>query len=217
MRCPEKLQLSREDSEALRTRLAGDTLTADDRRVLDHVLQWYFWLVFAVQEATFSLKRLQVMLFGEKPKKRQTPPADSSAALHDSDGDARGAEGAPPQGNHAAAAPQGRPGHGRWGAQVYRGAQPVECRHETLAVGERCPVCGRGRLYRVAPGVDIRLDGHALLSAVCYMLEKFRCSACGQIFTATAPAAAGADKYSARARAVLVLGRYYLGVPLYRL
>ena len=110
-----------------------------------------------------------------------------------------------------------RPGHGRWGADTYRGAAHVECRHETLAAGERCPVCGRGRLYRVAPGVDIRLDGHALLSAVRYVLEKLRCSACGQVFTAAAPPEVGADKYSARARAVLVLGRYYLGVPLYRL
>jgi hypothetical protein len=50
-----------------------------------------------------------------------------------------------------------------------------------------------------------------------YALEKLRCSACGQIFTAPVPAEVGADKYSARARAVLVLGRYYLGVPLYRL
>jgi transposase len=217
MKCPDTVQLSREDGEALRTRLAGDALTADDRRVLDHVLQWYFWLVFALQEATVSLKRLRMMLFGAKPKKRQAPPADPSAAPRDSDGGAGGVDGASAQGNRAAAAPQGRPGHGRWGAQAYRGAQPVECRHETLAVGERCPVCGRGRLYRVAPGVDIRLDGHALLSAVRYVLEKFRCSACGQVFTAATPPEAGADKYSARARAVLVLGRYYLGVPLYRL
>jgi hypothetical protein len=72
-------------------------------------------------------------------------------------------------------------------------------------------------LYRVAPGVEIRLDGHAWLSAVRYALEKLRCSACGQVFTAAAPAGVGAEKYSARARAVLVLGRYYLGVPLYRL
>ena len=42
MKCPDKVQLSREDGEALRTRLAGDTLTATDRRVLDLVLQWYF-------------------------------------------------------------------------------------------------------------------------------------------------------------------------------
>ena len=93
----------------------------------------------------------------------------------------------------------------------------MECHHETLAAGERCPVCGRGRLYRVEPGIEVRLDGHALLSAVRYVLEKFRCSACGQVFTATTPAESGAEKYSARARAVLVLGRYYLGIPLYRL
>jgi hypothetical protein len=63
----------------------------------------------------------------------------------------------------------------------------------------------------------MRLDGNALLSAVRYELEKLRCSACGQIFTASVPAAAGPEKYSARARAVVALARYYLGVPWYRL
>jgi transposase len=61
------------------------------------------------------------------------------------------------------------------------------------------------------------LDGKALLSAVRYELEKLRCSACGQIFTAAVPAAAGTEKYTARARAVLVLARYYLGLPWHRL
>src|SRR5438445_10535044 len=79
MKCPEEVQLSREDGEALRTRLAGDALTADDRRVLDQVLQWYFWLLFALQEATFSLKRLRVMLFGAKPKQSQQPSASGSS------------------------------------------------------------------------------------------------------------------------------------------
>ena len=63
----------------------------------------------------------------------------------------------------------------------------------------------------------MRLDGNALLSAVRYELEKLRCSACGQIFTASVPAAAGTEKYTARARAVLALARYYLGLPWYRL
>src|SRR5262245_42393129 len=225
MTCPEQVQLSRADGEALRQRLAGDTLTATDRRVLDLVLQWYFWLLFALQEATFSLKRLRVLLFGEKPNTRKTtPPSGASSNAGHGPG---GMGSAPAQGMPDATeatdverppSPGKRhPGHGRQGAETYRGAEHVVCRHETLAVGERCPVCGRGRLYRVAPGVEMRLDGHALLSAVRYTLEKLRCSACGQVFTAAAPAEAGADKYSARARAVLVLGRYYLGVPLYRL
>jgi transposase len=222
MKPPAEVQLSREDGEALRTRLAEDTLTAADRRVLDQVLQWYFWLLFALQEATFSLKRLRTLVFGEKRRKPQTSPPGASS---DSSGGPGGASSAPA---HAVAdttqeataerppsAGERRPGHGRQGAETYRGAEHVVCRHETLAVGERCPVCGRGRLYRVEPGIEVRLDGHALLSAVCYALEKFRCSACGQVFTAASPA--GAEKYSARARAVVVLGRYYLGVPLHRL
>ena len=222
MKCPAEVKLSREDGEALRQRLAGDALTAADRHVLDQVLQWYFWLLFALQEATFSLKRLRSLVFGEKRSKPQTSPPGASS---DASGGPGGASSAPVHAvadtaqeataERPPAAGERRPGHGRQGAETYRGAAHVVCRHETLAVGERCPVCGRGRLYRVEPGIEVRLDGHALLSAVCYALEKFRCSACGQVFTAASPA--GAEKYSAQARAVLVLGRYYLGVPLYRL
>ena len=225
MQCPEEVKLSREDGEALRTRLAADALTAADRRVLDQVLQWYFWLLFALQEARFSLKRLRDLLFGEKPSTRRTSPPPGALSYADPEpgrlGSAPACTGVEAtQSSEAGGAPAAakrRPGHGRWGADTYRGAEHVECHHETLTAGERCPVCGRGRLYRVAPGVDIYLDGHALLSAVRYVLEKFRCSACGQVFTAAAPPEVGTEKYSARARAVLVLGRYYLGVPLYRL
>ena len=222
MKPPAEVHLSREDGEALRTRLAEDALTAADRRVLDQVLQWYFWLLFALQEATFSLKRLRALVFGEKRSKPQTSPPGASS---DASGGLGGASSAPTpavaettqeaKAEWPPSAGERRPGHGRQGAEAYRGAEHVVCRHETLALGERCPVCGRGRLYRVEPGIEVRLDGHALLSAVRYALEKFRCSACGQVFTAASPA--GAEKYSARARAVVVRGRYYLGVPLYRL
>src|SRR2546428_7078571 len=50
-----------------------------------------------------------------------------------------------------------------------------------------------------------------------YELQKLRCSACGQIFTASLPRDAGEEKYSPRARAVLAVSRYYLGLPFYRL
>jgi len=63
----------------------------------------------------------------------------------------------------------------------------------------------------------MRLDGNALLSAIRYEVEKLRCSACGEVFTAALPNGPGEEKYSSRARAVLVLGRYYLGLPLYRI
>jgi transposase len=108
------------------------------------------------------------------------------------------------------------PGYGRLGAEAYEGAERVECRHEEVAAGQRCPVCGQGRLYGLRPGVEIRIDGNALLSAIRYELEKLRCSACGQMFTAQLPAEAGEEKYSPQARAVLAVSRYYLGLPFYR-
>ena len=54
----------------------------------------------------------------------------------------------------------------------------------------RCVV--RAPYMRCLPGVEIRIDGHALLSAIRYELAKLRCSACGQIFTAGLPEGAGA-------------------------
>jgi hypothetical protein len=72
-------------------------------------------------------------------------------------------------------------------------------------------------LYPLPSGVEIRIDGNALLSAVRYELEKLRCSACGAVFTAPVPGAAGTEKYSPQARAVIALGRYYLGLPFYRI
>jgi len=221
MQCPEEVQLRREDGEALRQRLADAALTADDRRVLDQVLQWYFWLVFALQEATFSLKRLRVMLFGDTPKQRQASSSSGSSDGGGGTGDggtaSTVAQASTAEGYRSQRAAGGhRPGHGRQGAAAYPGAERVTCRHETLAVGERCPVCGQGRLYRLAPGVEIRIDGNALLSAIRYELEKLRCSACGAVFTAPMPAGAGAEKYSPRARAVLAVSRYYLGLPFYR-
>jgi hypothetical protein len=220
MKRPEDVTLSREEGEALLARLEADALSAEDRRVLGKVLTFYFWLLFALREAKLSLKRLKALVFGEKPQPRE-PPASGGATGGGSGASGTGTateehpvqQGASEPGETTAR----RPGHGRQSAAVYQEAQRVECRHEELAVGERCPACGRGRLYRLPPGIEMRLDGNALLSAVRYELEKLRCSACGQVFTAALPAEAGAEKYSARARAVLALGRYYLGVPLYRL
>jgi len=206
MKCPEQVQLSREDGEALRTRLAGDALTAADRRVLDQVLQWYFWLVLALQEATISLRRLRTLVFGKAPTApasatfpvvgagEEGVSAEAAAGTEVPTAETTRAEARDRADVGAEASRRGghRPGHGRHGAEAYRGAARVVCRHEALRAGERCPVCGQGRLYPLLPGVAIRIDGNALLSAIRYELEKLRCSACGEVFTATMPAGAGA-------------------------
>jgi transposase len=214
---PEEVQLSREEGEALIERIERNALSADDRQLLVKVLTCYFWLLFALREARLSLKRIKTLVFGEKPKPPKPPTTGGgSGSGNDTQTDASQEVGSSASPSLSKKKPPS-PGHGRQGADVYRAATAVACRHEELAVGERCPACGRGTLYRLPPGVEMRLDGNALLSAVRYALEKLRCSACGQIYTASVPAAAGSEKYTPRARAVLALARYYVGVPWHRL
>ena len=152
MKQPEDVQLSREDGEALLARLAANTLTADDRRLLGKVLTSYFWLVFALREAKLSLKRIKALVFGEKPKPPKPPAAGGTAGGGSGSGTDTQTSGS--QGVPSAASPSSSekksspPGHGRHGADVYRAAQTVACRHEELAVGEQCPACGRGDAAR---------------------------------------------------------------------
>ncbi len=59
--------------------------------------------------------------------------------------------------------------------------------------------------------------GHAPLEATVYEMERLRCNACGQVFTADAPATAGPDKYDATAVAMIALMKYGTGMPFHRL
>jgi len=228
------LTLNAEDGEALIARVHRSNLPRADAERVEWVIRMYFYVVFALQEAKLSAKRLRSLLCGKCPEPAPSPEASSAAAQAESDGphasvvlkaDADGAgatgnqapPGAAPRPERAQPTGGHRPGTGCLGAAAYTGAVRVECRHEELAVGQRCPVCGQGTLYALPAGVEVRIDGHALLSAMRYALEKLRCSACGAIFTAGLPGGIGEEKYSARARAVLAVSRYYLGVPGYRL
>jgi transposase len=217
---PDEVKLSREEGQASIERLQANTLTGEDRGLLVKRIQLYFWFTFALRETKISLGRLKRALFGEG--QRPLPPptggeavAGAAASATAAAGNATPAAGSAASVENPPAPPARRPGHGRRGADAYPGAERVVCRHETLAAGQRCPACGRGTWYPLPAAVEMRIDGNALLSAVRYELAKLRCSACGEVFTAPAPA--GAEKYSARAKAVIALGRYCLGLPFYRL
>jgi len=64
------------------------------------------------------------------------------------------------------------PGQGRQGANAYQGAERILCTLAEVQAGQRCLACGRGTLYRLPPGVEIRIDGNGFLTALRYELEK---------------------------------------------
>jgi transposase len=111
-----------------------------------------------------------------------------------------------------------RTGHGRSGARAYAGAEKVAVAHPELSHGDRCPECGKGNVYeQKEPKVLVRIVGQAPLAATVYSLERLRCGACGQVFTAQEPEGVGPEKYDETAAAMIAQLKYGSGTPFYRL
>jgi transposase len=114
---------------------------------------------------------------------------------------------------------QSRPaGHGRNSAAEFAGASKVAVPHATLKHGASCPACLEGKVYeQKQPATLVRIVGRPPLEATVFEMQRLRCNACGQIFTADPPPAVGKDKYDQTAIAMLALLKYGTGVPFHRL
>lgn len=110
-----------------------------------------------------------------------------------------------------------RRGHGRNGASSYTGAQRIAVPLEKLKAGDPCDLCGRGKLYPYESSPLVRVTGVAPIRATIWELERLRCNACGEIFTAAAPEEVGTQKYDERAASMIALLRYGTGIPFFRL
>jgi transposase len=109
-------------------------------------------------------------------------------------------------------------GHGRNGAAAFAGADRVAIQHATMHSGDTCTECGEGKVYRQKePATLVRIVGQAPLKTTVFEMERLRCNACGQVFTAGAPDSAGPDKYDATAVAMIALLKYGTGLPFKRL
>ena len=157
------LTLRAEDGEALIAQVHRSHLPRADAERVEWVIRMYFYVVFALQEAKLSVKRLRALLFGKNPTPSPVPEASSASRHGDGEGtnaagvfEADTGGGAAPVPHAPAgelppperATPKGghRPGTGRLEAAAYVGATRAQGRHEERAVGQRCPVCGQGTL-----------------------------------------------------------------------
>jgi hypothetical protein len=109
-------------------------------------------------------------------------------------------------------------GHGRHSASAFTGATRVSIPHATLHPGDRCPECREGKVCRQKePAALVRFVGRPPLEAAVFEMERLRCNACGQVFTADEPETAGPEKCEETAIAMMALLKYGAGVPFIRL
>ena len=60
----------------------------------------------------------------------------------------------------------------------------------------------------------VRIVGQAPLAATVYSLERLRCGACGQVFTAQEPEGVGPEKYDETAAAMIAQLKYGSGTAV---
>jgi transposase len=177
--------------EAICTRVDGSPLPEEDRILIKACLRDHLRLGLAFIEKRRTVSKLLAMIFGHKTEKAsriigRKKPKDPKTRTR---------------------------GHGRKGAASYRG-KTVTLSHGSLHPGDACPGCQKGKIYPTAPGVTVRIEGTAPLTATSYACEKLRCSLCGEVFAARAP---GGEKYDATAGAMVALMKYGSGMPFKRL
>jgi transposase len=202
-------------------RRAEQALDEKDAELIRAVFDSYAYVTDLVEDRNTTIRRLRQLFFGSRTEKTEavigpkTTGTSEVAASPDAAAETESVAGEGTAGVSEGAAVS--KGHGRNGAEAYRGAERVDVAHPSLRAGDACPACGEGTVYEKAPGVLVRITGQPPLAAKVYRLQKLRCHLCGQVFTADAPKGAGERKYDATAASMIGLLKYGSGLPFNRL
>ncbi len=204
-----RLELDMAELEAILEHARSGPLSDEEHRQLKAVITTLGYLTQELEKKRTSITRLRNLLFGPRTEK-------TDEVLKQNRQKEGGSSAAGSSGKGERKKPKG---HGRNGADAYKGAKRVEVSHESLRPSDPCPENGcTGKVYRLPdPGVIVRIKGLPPLPATVYELEKLRCNLCGTVFTAKAPEGVGEKRYDETAVSMIALLKYGAGFPFNRL
>jgi len=206
----ETVEVNLTELEALLER-KREVLGEEDYQKLKKGLWALSYLTDLIGDKDTTISQLRALLM--KPSTEKTRKVLEQAGLPTSPPSSN-----PPPSAGASESQKKKPGHGRNGAEAYRGAERIKIAHASLKPGDGCPECEKGKVYpQKDPAVRIRVVGQVPLQATVYELERLRCNLCGVVFEAEAPEGVGDKKYDESAAAMIGLLRYGSGFPWYRL
>jgi len=216
---PRRVELTMDEIESLLNRtkaaISAGILSKDDYENLEALVDTAVYLSQAVDHNATTIEQLRAILRG--PSSEKTRDVIKPDGGEGDPGSPAGGERVPDAGNKPPAKRKPK-GHGRNSADAYPGAKRVPVPHTDLKPKQRCPDCGKGKLYALPkPAVIVRIVGEAPVQATVYELDRLRCNLCGEVFTAEAPEGVGSEKYDATAASMIALLRYGSGLPFTRL
>ena len=214
---PEIIEVNSQHFEEILERAASNTLRDEDTELMRSIFESYAGFFQIVGDKNTTIARLRKMMFGATSEKSKNVLGDAEDAPNPPPSDALDAASADSDSNQDEDPSETPPGHGRYGADAYPGADQVEVTHPKHAAGDVCPDCGQGTLYEKSPRVLVRFVGQAPLHATVYRMQKLRCHLCGKLFTAPVPAGVGDEKYDHTVASMIGLLKYGSGLPFNRL
>jgi transposase len=225
---PQPIEISPEETEALLKRIDEKKLEDKDFEKIKAFIKSFVFIQGLLERQKLSIKKLKNLFFGKTEKSKNIlPETESDKDKDEGEGEDEGGGGGEGEasGNgieyedsKKKKVKKKKKGHGKNGASAYVGAEEIYISHKKLKVGQLCPDCEKGKLYKwYKDGIEIRIKGSPPLKAIVYKLEKLRCALCGKIYTAELPKEAGEDKYDAEAKSIISLLKYGSGFPFYRL
>lgn len=211
----ERVEVNMEELKALLERAKTAPLQERDYNQLKAAVETLGYLTQIIEDNKTTIERLRQILFGastEKSRNVLKTGSEQTAGEHSEGPTLRGIVDRDREESQNKSK-----GHGRNGAEAYRGATTIKVRHDSLKPGDRCPECQKGKVYHNTPGYLVRIVGQAPLAATVYELEKLRCNLCGEVFRAEAPQGVGPQKYDETSASMIALLKYGSGVPFNRL
>lgn len=214
---PKIIEVDSQRFDELLQRAESNTLRDDDRELMRQIFASYRDFFQIVGDKNTTIARLRKWMFGATTEKSKNVFGDVA-----SDAASGNAAGQVPGNSDSASCEDDDPdnpppGHGRYSADAYPGADQVDIKHPAHSPGDACPDCQRGTLYEKSPGVLVRFVGRSPLHATVYRMQKLRCHLCGKLFTAPTPAGIGDDKYDHTVASMIGLLKYGSGLPFNRL
>ena len=223
MKSPKIETLTVEGFEQLRQAIEQSNLSEAHKALIIGVLELCLWFQQKLTFSQISISNLK-KAFGIQSEKRtrgtkKTPDTADLEASAENEPTTGNTDNTQSESDTSTTDKPKRPGHGRLHSNAYTAAETIALSHPDYKAGDICPTLCGGKLYALkTPGIFIRIEGGQLFDAIRYEIQRLRCGLCGELYKARLPAGVSiTEKYDERAKAMVAVLKYQLGLPLYRL
>src|SRR3972149_4190653 len=161
----ERGEVNMEELQALLERAKTAVLEERDYNQLKAAVETLGYLTQIIEDKKTTIQRLRQILFGASTETSRNvlKTGGEQTAGEQSEGPT-----ADNRDRHREESQNNSKGHGRNGAEAYRGATTIKVSYDLLKPGDHCPECQKGKVYHNTPGYLVRSVGQAPRAATVY-------------------------------------------------